>query len=400
MKKFLISFLICSIILSGCGSQHEINEMSIIIGVGIDMVDDSTYQLTLQIVNPSAIVAGGNTTSGPKAVPIINVVGKGQTVVDALQSATTKVSRPNFYAHLSLIVIGQALAEKGILEVLDTFERDSQVRQNTPVLIARNEMAFDVLNTLTALTNIPVVSLIGKIRNVQNLFGETVDIKLYELISSFEDEKTVPILSGATAPKDDPFAGSQSNIEQSSPLTSKVNGIAVFHKNGKLNYWIDDELARTTLLLRNDLKETIYSEKCGKNKHISLNVSYSKSDSSVKFFGKKPLLSVNAYLEGNIDSNGCSDITLSKDEDYKKIEQKVSKDIKNNIKQLLNVTEKHQSDFLGFGQSIRIHNPKEWKKIKSSWPETYSKADMKVKVEFHINNSGSTRNHMKVDEQD
>ncbi|WP_433742439.1 Ger(x)C family spore germination protein [Falsibacillus pallidus] len=398
MKKRILMLSIILTLLAGCGSQHELNEMSIIVGVGIDLLGKDNYQITLQIVNPSAIFTAGGNSSGQKVVPIINVVGTGSTVVDALQKATTKISRPNFYAHLSMIVIGQALAEKGILEVLDTFERDAEVRQNTPILVAKNERAFDVLNTLTTLTSIPVVSLIGKIRNAHDLFGETANVELYQLIKSFEDGNTAAIVGGATAPKDNNFASTKENIDQASPLTSEVEGIAVFNREGKLAYWIDNGNARSTLILRNELKETILSHKCSENKHFSIKISYSKSKVNAIRKNGKVILQVNTYMEGNVDSNACPKITLSTDEDYEKMEKIMEKKIKQNLNDLIKETQSHETDFLNFSTSLRKSNPEYWKKERDHWGEIYKNAAVDVKVEMKINNSGLTRNHINVKE--
>ncbi|MED4179591.1 hypothetical protein [Priestia megaterium] len=55
MKAFLM-LCICSLLLSGCWSSRELNELAITVAVGIDKAEDGII-VTVQLINPGDIQA-------------------------------------------------------------------------------------------------------------------------------------------------------------------------------------------------------------------------------------------------------------------------------------------------------------------------------------------------------
>ncbi len=52
MKFRILSMFICTLLLSGCWDSRNIEELSLIIGVGLDKPDDKNLELTQQILVP------------------------------------------------------------------------------------------------------------------------------------------------------------------------------------------------------------------------------------------------------------------------------------------------------------------------------------------------------------
>lgn len=52
MKIRILSMFICILLLSGCWDSQNIEELSLIIGVGLDKPDDKNLELTQQILVP------------------------------------------------------------------------------------------------------------------------------------------------------------------------------------------------------------------------------------------------------------------------------------------------------------------------------------------------------------
>lgn len=52
MKIRILCMFICTLLLSGCWDSENIEELSLVIGVGLDKPDDENLELTQQILVP------------------------------------------------------------------------------------------------------------------------------------------------------------------------------------------------------------------------------------------------------------------------------------------------------------------------------------------------------------
>src|SRR5690625_541667 len=94
MKQALyVSFTIfsCCIILIGCWSRVELNELSIAFALGIDLVDDE-YVVSAQVINPGEISPARSGGGGEQA-PVATYETKGQTLFEAFRHMTKIVPR-------------------------------------------------------------------------------------------------------------------------------------------------------------------------------------------------------------------------------------------------------------------------------------------------------------------
>lgn len=57
MKIRILCMFICTLLLSGCWDSENIEELSLVIGVGLDKPDDENLELTQQILVPKIISA-------------------------------------------------------------------------------------------------------------------------------------------------------------------------------------------------------------------------------------------------------------------------------------------------------------------------------------------------------
>lgn len=93
-RKIAILFIFISMasLLSGCWNRRELNELGIVLGLGIDKADDE-YLVTLQVVNPGEVAS--KTGSGQRT-PIVVFQEKGENLFEAIRRVTTN-SRENVF---------------------------------------------------------------------------------------------------------------------------------------------------------------------------------------------------------------------------------------------------------------------------------------------------------------
>ncbi|WP_375346842.1 hypothetical protein ACEWPB_09890 [Priestia megaterium] len=143
MKTYLSLLWIAAICLcvSGCSNYRELNQIGVIIGLGIDENEnlEQPYKVTYQIINPSGLSQGSS--SGGQGLPVINYTVTAKTLVEALKKASIVIPREHITSHLSLIIIGEKLARNDLSLLFDALDRGKQARTSIPVFIARDGTA-------------------------------------------------------------------------------------------------------------------------------------------------------------------------------------------------------------------------------------------------------------------
>ncbi|MEH7083155.1 Ger(x)C family spore germination protein, partial [Neobacillus drentensis] len=66
MKKMLLFFFFFAnnLLLAGCWDRTEVNDVTLITGVGIDKKNENTIELTAEVYIPKALGAGGGAGGG------------------------------------------------------------------------------------------------------------------------------------------------------------------------------------------------------------------------------------------------------------------------------------------------------------------------------------------------
>src|SRR5690606_6395180 len=122
MKRSLLVIFLLIVVVgnTGCWNMKELNEIAIIVGMGIDKAGDQ-FEISLQIINPTQIAPQkGN---GDKT-PVVLYSEKANSIFEALRKLTKKLPRKANVSQLQMLVIGEELAREGIGPVVDLISRD------------------------------------------------------------------------------------------------------------------------------------------------------------------------------------------------------------------------------------------------------------------------------------
>jgi len=383
-KKFCMIFLSVILLLSGCSNYRELNALSIVVAMGLDYLPKTKeYEMIVQIINPNAIA----TQTGAQGIPIISLVETGRTISEAARKVTKRVSRANVYSHVALVAIGETLAKEESLNwIFDVFERDSKIRVNIPVIIARKDSLYRVLNNIPPLDKLPAKSITGKIQNTSNLLGENHETQMREVISAISSPGREPTINGVTLAYETPESESLANTEKVKSTYAVINGMGVFDK-GKLVGWLDGPPARAVQFVDNLIKETNIQVQCKKEKYDSLELTRVKTQSDVKMKKGIPNIHVKVKSIGHIDEVLCRD-DFNKAKTLNKYEKESEKVVRQMILDGLTQAQKLGGDVFGFGDKLHIGDPKAFKKHEKDWNKVFKKAKFKVTVDVQINNVG------------
>lgn len=382
MKK-IYTMLLSMMLLSGCSNYRELNEIGLIIAMGIDLSQeiDNGYRITYQVINPSQL----SPTSTSTGIPVTNYTVDAKTFYEAFRMASIIIPRENSVSHLGLIIIGEEVARGGLNLVFDPIERGKRARTNMPVFIARGSTAEEVLGIIEPIESNPTKSIISTSENNQKMYAIAKIVPVYKVVSTLSSEGTNLLLTGIKLNKDLKSRNQTENLQDIKPSVVEVSGLAVFNKD-KLISWYDREMARTAQLILSEVDSTSFPISCNENKEITFTTKRSKS--TIKTVLKpSPTLQVNVTVISEIADTNCN-IDIGKTKVLKNLENDLEKEIISQIKQTIQIAQDTGSDVFGFGNKLSKENPDYWKKHKKEWDTIFTNADVDVHVNASINNSG------------
>ncbi len=390
-RKFLFVLVVASIVLCGCWSKRELNELAICVGLGIDKAEDG-YLVSVQIVNPGEL--SGKQRSGRSEVITAKV--RGATVFEALRRLSTLAPRKIYMAQLRLVVFSEELAKDGIGKTLDFLARDHELRNDFYITVAKGQKAVDVLKVQSALENIPSNKVYASLKNSERSWTVTKSVQLDELISNILTSGKEAVLTGIHL-DGDPDKGSKiSNVQESTPDTTLHIGEIGAFKRDKLIGWLTEDESKGYNYITDNVYNTLVNVPCHPGK-ISIETIRSKTDVKGKVKNGKPTIDITVTAEGNIGEVMCN-IDLLNPKEIKKIESDYKSAIEDKITKAIQRAQNDlQSDIFGFGVIIHRDEPKYWKQHKSNWSQQFQNVDVAIHVNAEIRRLGTIQDSFQND---
>lgn len=380
----LVSALLFTIIgLSGCWSAHELSELAIATGLGIDKSEDG-YRVSVQFVNPGEIAA----QKGSEALPISVHTAKGESILEAIRRLTTTTPRKVYMAHLRVIVFGEELAKEGIRAALDFLSRDHEMRADFVIAVAKGMKAEDIVQVLTPMEKVSANKIFSSIETSEKNWAPTKIVLLNELVESLVSEGKQPVITGISILGGPSEGGSVDNIQKvNTPVKIKSGTLGVF-KDDKLMGWLDEEESKGFNYITDNISNTVGYIDCDGGGTLTVETMQSKTKMKGKIENGIPKISLQLTLESNIGDVECP-MDLSKSETISAIEKKFNEKTKEIILNSIDRAKDFGTDIFGFGDAISRAEPKKWEVLKENWDEEFMKTDVEVKVDIKIRRIGT-----------
>ncbi|MCG7316292.1 Ger(x)C family spore germination protein [Brevibacillus laterosporus] len=408
-----------TLLISGCWDRQEIEDLAMVIGVGIDSPkkendsdseqkedaeeagssdadsestqqgDDSSADttvkqkvpilLTHQNVVPK-VLTGTAKVTGTQKQAYFNISGEGDSFFEIIRNFATKSSRPPFFLHVKTMVIGEAIAKKlSLNKMLEYFLRDTELRRTVLVVVAKGR-AIDVLNKKPLNETLPAIEILSILDNVRKSLdiatptplghiSENMTTKSSFMIPRIEVLKKTIKVSGASLIKGDTgrMIGWLGDEE--------VRGANLIIGSGKSKWEKHAGLIKTTLPPQNSL--IIYEVRTVSSKIIP-----KVQNGQVSF-------TVEIKLNGRIGEDWSSTENSFEDSYLEKAGEAFEKKIKELTRNTLNkLQKKWKIDVLGFQKALSVHYPDVWEKMKDNWDEEFSKIPIDVQVKVHVREFG------------
>mgnify|MGYP004569003937 FL=1 len=368
MKKLLLSLITLLIIFltSGCYNYKEINQMAIISSIGIDKDETKNeYIVSAQIMNSKE-----SEESEDSQITVYS--RKGKTIHEALRDLTLKSPRRLYGNHLSKIVLSEEVASEGIQNILDIFNRVTEVRNEFVITIVKDDKASDVLKVLTSTETIPAEYVKLSLKSADNNSGLTYTTKLDEFVSLYLKkgiDPTVPVLK---IDKKSKKGKTVDNITTTDPISKIVIDSLAVTNEGKFEAFLKKDEIIGYNYLRNQIQKMVIPVKCDDNNYASVSVQSNKTKSKIKKENNKYTVTFYINVNAIITEYNCSK-KLTKTKTLESLEKRSEKKIKSYIKKAINKQKNTKGKFLGIERLIYLDYPK------------YKNEDYNIKYNVNVN---------------
>lgn len=393
MKKLIliITILIISVTLTGCGGYEELNNLSIVTAVAFDKTDDE-YELSFLIANSPKAQTSAKEGEAKTTV----YTGKGKTIAEASKDIEQIVPKQVYLGHINVVVISEDIAKDGFLKIADWLLRNPQTRKKFYLLQAKDEKAKNILKIVSPLESFPSQSIATLIESNSETKSIATSITYSNFISQILEKGYDPVLPSITINGSVKEGSNEKNLETTEPESYLMLGPLAIYKGDKLKGFSTEEESWAINVLKGDSKEINYNVKY-QNENISIETSSLKS--TIKIIDEKNIEITISGVGDIYNINNKIDI-----QDYKeinKIEKAWSSSLKKDLTKVIKkVQSKWQADIFGFGNLIYKNNPKTWEKLEKNWNSKYfPNLNVKIKTDLKIDATGSLLNTIKEDKK-
>ncbi|WP_113673989.1 Ger(x)C family spore germination protein [Vallitalea guaymasensis] len=375
MKGIKYSILIIiiianSILCTSCWNYREINDLSVIFGLGIDK-KDGLYEFTGKILLTANEENEGNNLSQTF------ISSQGLTIFDAIRNLVLKDGKRVYFGHLAFIIISEDIAKENINEVLDLFMRDDETREDMWMFVAPEPYSSKEILEI-GLDHQELATYVNDTMINMKHVGKSYPIRLYEFINISNSKGKNGVV---------PLIFIKKTLLGESAY---IIGNAVFNGNqmvGKIN---GDE-CKTLCVILNEQKGGIlpvtYNDEA-ETTTVSLEIGKTKTKLNPVFTDDNITIKISTQTTAVIAEIMNNNVNVLDKEGKDKLIEAAENMIENNIKDLVKKAQAElNSDIFGFGQLIKKDNPSLWKQIEDDWSNIFQDIDIEVNSVVEISGS-------------
>lgn len=367
----LLLTIIWVILLASCWDYRDINKRSIVLSVGLDLVDDKielSGEVAKLVTSPKE---GGNK---PQGTDIYKVLAYGNTFEEARMNYDSANPYPVFVSAIRVVVFGQDFAKMSIEPYINRIDKLPDYRKSLPIVISQvsPKKLFDKGTEKETSVGFVIEDILFHFKQR----GEGLYTTLGDVVSSIEMENVGYLL---------PYIGIESDSIKYLGLAvmknSKMIDVLYLKDIGGIIYLLSPNPTLTELITFDDeendeekdnkFSKNVYSIEAKVNRR-KITTDYKNEKVSINID-----LNINATLRYQYYKKDISD------ELVRSLETKTSEKIKSQItKSILSSQRDYECDIFGFAHYFRGSHPKIYKQL--NWPEAYANADININVNTKI----------------
>lgn len=377
MKK-AIAFLMIIIMpftMCGCWDSTETENLGIVTIMGIDTDSNNGIRvITQEIAGNRGSVSGGDKT------PFHVYSESGATISEAIQKISVSQHQRVYFGHIKMIVLSEELvSNKGIMPVMDFFERSPKIRPTARILISERRQLDKVLTTDMEFNKDTGTIIEDSIKNKENLSHYIVN-SLEEFIELLDTMGREPYTSGISI---------EPKRLKSEAGTSKTTGKNVFNtdntaifKRDKMVGWFNGNESRGIAWVKGELRQN-YMNIPFEDGNLAIKILKTKTHIQPVLDNGNINININIKIESNLAESQINTDFMHKSEEIQSIQEER---IKEEVVAAFEKSKSLKSDVFGFGNYINMSYPKLWSKIQNNWYSYYTHLKLNISVDSIIRN--------------
>lgn len=395
---FILALAACCLV-TGCWNRVELNELAITSATSFDKIDDKTWEISYQVVIPSAISAGTGTSGGGggPSLPVIVYSTNGPTIREAISNSYRESSRKLFFAHNRVFIISEKVAREGLDQIIDLYLRNPDARETVNILVTSGK-AKHILEQLTHIEKIPGEA-IQKVISIESRNASILpNIMVYELAqATLGESKSAVIpeiyLSGGVR------ADNMDELKRTHLGSAMKLGRLAVLKEGKMVGWLSKEEALGVSFMSGKFKSGNITFACSPESDGSEKTNVRLLTSTTKLTPKlengKLTMGINIKGTGILQETNCS-LDLNKPANIAQLENGLRQELQKIIEASWKKTKDMKVDVMGFGEAVHHKYPKEWKKMKKDWSSVLASATIELHIKSSIVHVGLSNKSFKL----
>ncbi|HZJ58222.1 MAG TPA: Ger(x)C family spore germination protein [Clostridia bacterium] len=369
-KGILTSLIALSTIFAvGCWDRVEIEKNAFILGLGIDLEEDNSLNITYQV----ALLDSFKGEKGEKSKSTQQISIKSNSLSESRDALLKHFGDTPNLSHCKLIVFGEEYARNGIKSSLDYLFREPDIRRITSVCVAKGR-AKEVLDSepQTAPSSAMVIDQIVT-QNSANNSGIFPFPDIGYLHRNFIRESDVALV-GINAGKD----------------TVEVSGAGIFKDYKLVGWFSDSEVIGQRFILGEVHKGLLTADLSYEmGDRLTLNAYNINVRTIPKIKDGKIKIETKVFIEGDINEVGNPTTKL----DTKTLLEFWGKAVENKIRDTVDAAYKKGRDTYGvdcfeIDEKIEGYYPKFWKEHGKEWNELFKTADLDLEIKVKIRRVG------------
>ncbi len=387
MKKvLLLLLLICPWLLGGCWDAQELENTQYITAMGIDLESEDKILLSLNLVNTEQLNSTGEPgSSGGSNGAYYLATATGRDLYDAFRNFAKKHSRRGELSHLQAIIIGEKFAQNCMDFCLDWLNRNRQLSSTTSVFLAGGS-AYELMRTkppqeklagdyLAELTSVGAAVAMAPKVNVQEL--------LVSLITQGRDA-VLPKLERVELDYGERGEGNE---------TLGIDGMGVF-RGSYFCDWLSSHQARGYFWLKGGFRDPVVLVLPNRGRWVSVQILDVDAKIKPRIEEKKVRIEVEVFARGEIFEVRGAGAKID-DTFFHRVGQLLAREIQGEIKRTISISQRLESDFLGFGEIVRSGvSGKKWQAL--NWRQEFPTVPIEVRVRGQIRRSGVALDQIKA----
>ncbi|USL45583.1 Ger(x)C family spore germination protein [Priestia megaterium] len=377
--------------LTGCWSSHEIEEISLGVGVAFDKGEKSIIEkkitergeeyprkdsitTTYQLITPQ-IASSTNKEGGSPQKSYVNMSETGDSILQQVRELSLRTESPFNATHMKVIVIGEELAQSYNLEqLLDQYLRDNDFRPSCLVFVSKGR-ASDTLESKVA-GEVPAFRLYGMVDNAYRTTRILPPMPIIKVESRLQSGSSFLL----------------QNVILKNGETKFVGAAVIKGKTKKLRGFLNEkELEGITWLTGKGKGGVVKSFDKQTNELIVYEIESMKSKITPHVKGNNISFDVHIESEGRLSENWVASGNPFENQFLQKAQKTSEKEVEHMARNVIEKMQKeYQVDVAGFGNQLRIKYPRVWMRVKENWDQTFSEVPINYDVKLTIKDYGTS----------